>query len=129
MATRRNDSSPEIRRQPLADPTAELDADQELLWRICKNHYRGNMAAMGRALNMSGSNVRKYIITGENQVTLDLLERLANALGTTVDALRAPAPGAIFAAGQWFKPGDPDYDLIRRVILAAKPELEEGFDL
>jgi len=107
----------------------DLDPDQAIVRRVCAERFAGNLAAMGRAIGISGQGLRKYIITAATGVTHEMLERVAKATSTTVENLRKPAKGSFQAAGRWFQPGDPDYDLLKRVLIAAKPELADDFDL
>lgn len=108
-------------RPPLPEPLAPLSPDQRAVRRAVDRDFDGDANAAGRAVGLAEGGLERHL-TGREAVPHELLERLADALGYSVDQLRAPHPHAVWNPDDgWITPGDTHYDEVRQLVRAAGP--------
>ena len=115
----------------LPEPVARLSSDQLAVRRSVDRDFGGDTDAASRAAGVDGEALEAHLI-GREEVPAEVMERLADALGYSVDQLRAPHPEALWNPDLgWVTPGEPHYDEVRSLVSSARPasSAEEDDDL
>ncbi len=119
----------------LKKPKRKLNPDQQAIRLVLEHDFFGNRELMSEEVGMSSGGIARYTQRGISSPDWDLMQRVAKAVHSTVEQLRAEGAGHdaglyIASTGEWVDRDDPKWEEIRlRLINWASSDSDEEIDL